>query len=101
MVRCVTDSLDLLQAYALFPQSFKDIIELLLPELRQRGLFWDDYEVPGGTYRENFYRKPGLKKSPSSHVSAKFRWHAGVPVEQHPMPEYVFSAQPIRVCDFV
>lgn len=33
-------------AYALFPQSFKDIIELLLPELRKRGLFWDDYAVP-------------------------------------------------------
>ncbi|KAB5582998.1 dibenzothiophene desulfurization enzyme A, partial [Coniochaeta sp. 2T2.1] len=30
-------------AYALFPQSFKDIIELLIPELRKRGMFWDDY----------------------------------------------------------
>ncbi|KAK8081187.1 Nitrilotriacetate monooxygenase component A/pristinamycin IIA synthase subunit A [Apiospora hydei] len=64
-------------AYALFPQSFKDIIELLLPELRRRGLFWDDYAVPSGTYRENLYREPGLKRSPPDHVSAKFRWQAG------------------------
>ncbi|KAK8052576.1 Dimethyl-sulfide monooxygenase [Apiospora rasikravindrae] len=74
-------------SYALFPQSFKDIIELLLPELRQRGLFWDDYAVPGGTYRENFYREPGLKRSPPDHVSSKFRWQAGVSAEDHPVPE--------------
>ncbi|KAK7996417.1 hypothetical protein PG989_004457 [Apiospora arundinis] len=74
-------------AYALFPQSFKDIIDLLLPELRQRGLFWDDYAVPGGTYRENFYREPGLKRSPPDHVSSKFRWLSGESAEAHPVPE--------------
>lgn len=75
------------QAYALFPQSFKDIIDLLLPELRRRGLFWDDYAVPGGTYRENLYREPGLKRSPPDHVSAKFRWQPGLSSEEHPVPE--------------
>ncbi|KAK8119657.1 Nitrilotriacetate monooxygenase component A/pristinamycin IIA synthase subunit A [Apiospora kogelbergensis] len=74
-------------AYALFPQSFKDIIEFLLPELRRRGLFWDGYTVPGGTYRENFYGEPGLKRSPSDHVSSKFRWLSGVSAESHPVPE--------------
>ncbi|KAK7955639.1 Nitrilotriacetate monooxygenase component A/pristinamycin IIA synthase subunit A [Apiospora aurea] len=74
-------------AYALFPQSFKNIIELLLQELRRRGLFWDDYAVPGGTYRENLYREPGLKRSPPDHLSAKFRWQAGVSTEDHPVPQ--------------
>jgi alkanesulfonate monooxygenase SsuD/methylene tetrahydromethanopterin reductase-like flavin-dependent oxidoreductase (luciferase family) len=74
-------------AYALFPQSFKDIIELLLPELRARGLFWDDYAVPGGTYRENFYGKPGQKGPLDEHVASKYRWKAGVDAKDHVIPE--------------
>ncbi|KAI2631985.1 Nitrilotriacetate monooxygenase component A/pristinamycin IIA synthase subunit A [Hypoxylon sp. NC1633] len=70
-------------AYALFPQSFKDIIELLIPELRSRGLFWDDYAVPGGTYRENFYQKRGQSGPLDEHIASSYRWKAGVPAEQH------------------
>ncbi|KAI1652159.1 Nitrilotriacetate monooxygenase component A/pristinamycin IIA synthase subunit A [Daldinia loculata] len=70
-------------AYVLFPQSFKDIVELLLPELRSRGLFWDDYAVPGGTYRENFYQKPGQTGPLDEHIASTYRWKAGVPSEQH------------------
>ncbi|KAJ0276478.1 hypothetical protein CBS470a_010766 [Colletotrichum nupharicola] len=74
-------------AYALFPQSFKDIIDLLLPELRRRGLFWDDYAVPGGTYRENFYRKKGQSGPLDEHVASSYRWKAGVPAEEAKIPE--------------
>ncbi|KAH9903592.1 dibenzothiophene desulfurization enzyme A [Xylariomycetidae sp. FL2044] len=74
-------------AYALFPQSFKDIIELLLPELQRRGLFWNDYAVAGGTYRENFYGKEGQKRAPDDHVAASFRWRAGVAASDHPIPD--------------
>lgn len=74
-------------AYALFPQSFKDIIDLLLPELRRRGLFWDDYAVPGGTYRENFYGQAGQKNPPKEHVAAGFHWKAGVAAADHKIPE--------------
>ncbi|KAI1210376.1 Nitrilotriacetate monooxygenase component A/pristinamycin IIA synthase subunit A [Annulohypoxylon truncatum] len=74
-------------AYALFPQSFKDIIELLLPELRRRGLFWDDYAVPGGTYRENFYQKPGQAGPLDEHIVSSYRWKAGVPPGEHVIPE--------------
>ncbi|KAI9802596.1 MAG: hypothetical protein M1833_001670 [Piccolia ochrophora] len=73
-------------AYALFPQSFKDIIEFLLPELRKRGLFWDDYVVPRGTYRENFYQKEGQKKPLDEHVASTYRWKAGVPRHEHNIP---------------
>ncbi|KAF9876605.1 xenobiotic compound [Colletotrichum karsti] len=74
-------------AYALFPQSFKDIIDLLIPELRRRGLFWDDYAVPGGTYRENFYRKKGQSGPLDEHVAASYRWKAGVSAEEAKIPE--------------
>ncbi|KAK3348769.1 luciferase-like domain-containing protein [Lasiosphaeria hispida] len=73
--------------YALFPQSFKDIGKLLLPELRKRGLFWDDYDVPGGTYRENFYGQKGQKHPPEGHVASTFQWKAGVPESEHAVPE--------------
>ncbi|KAH7368216.1 dibenzothiophene desulfurization enzyme A [Plectosphaerella cucumerina] len=74
-------------AYVLFPKSFQEISELLLPELRKRGLFWDDYAVPGGTYRENFYRRPGQKKTPDNHVASSYRWKEGVSAEEATIPE--------------
>ncbi|KAF2703623.1 Nitrilotriacetate monooxygenase component A/pristinamycin IIA synthase subunit A [Pleomassaria siparia CBS 279.74] len=70
-----------------FNMSFKDIIELLLPELRSRGLFWDDYAVPGGTYRENFYEKEGQKGPLSEHVASTYRWKAGIDAKDHVIPE--------------
>lgn len=74
------------QAYALFPQSFKDVIELLLPELRARGLFWDEYALPGGTYRENFYQKKGQTGPLDEHVASTYRWKAGVDAKDHSIP---------------
>ncbi|KAF3359662.1 hypothetical protein VdG1_05151 [Verticillium dahliae VDG1] len=73
-------------AYVLFPQSFEDIIELLLPELRKRGLFWDDYAVPAGTYRENFYRREGQKQPLDEHVAASYLWKEGVSAEDAVIP---------------
>ena len=63
-------------AYAIMPQTFTDVIELLLPELRKRGLFWDDYAVPGGTYRENLLKQPGQSEPLSSHPAEKYIWRA-------------------------
>lgn len=65
-------------AYTLFPSSFKDIITLLLPELRRRKLFWEDYAVPGGTYRENLYGVRGQSGPLHEHVASRYRWRAGV-----------------------
>ncbi|RDW64525.1 LLM class flavin-dependent oxidoreductase [Aspergillus mulundensis] len=72
-------------AYAIKPGSFQDIIDLLLPELRRRGLFHEDYAVPRGTYRENLYGRAGQSGPPADHPAAKYRWHAGV--EEHEIPE--------------
>ncbi|PWY84802.1 Nitrilotriacetate monooxygenase component A/pristinamycin IIA synthase subunit A [Aspergillus heteromorphus CBS 117.55] len=74
-------------AYAIKPGSFKDVIELLIPELRKRGLFWDDYAVNKGTYRENLYGKAGQSGPPADHPAAKYRWNAGVKAEEHVIPE--------------
>lgn len=64
-------------SYATLPGTFDDIIELLLPELQARGLFWKDYDVPGGTLRENYYGIPGQSRLPDDHVGTKYAWRAG------------------------
>jgi hypothetical protein len=61
------------------PQTFADVIELLIPELRRRGIFWDDYAVPGGTYRENLYERAGQAEPPSNHPAAAMIWRAPEP----------------------
>jgi hypothetical protein len=35
---------------------------------------WKDYAVPGGAFRENLRREPGVKRTPSTHPAAKFRY---------------------------
>jgi len=74
-------------AYAIKPGTFVDVIELLVPELCKRGLFWDDYAAPGGTFRENWYGKKGQLTPSDDHVAAKYRWKAGVGREDFNPPE--------------
>ncbi|KAG0160877.1 hypothetical protein PDIDSM_8409 [Penicillium digitatum] len=74
-------------AYAIKPGSFQDIIDLLIPELRKRGLFWDDYVVPKGTYRENLFRQPGQSGPHADHPASKYRWNAGVDASEAIIPE--------------
>ncbi|KAJ5998382.1 hypothetical protein N7451_006192 [Penicillium sp. IBT 35674x] len=74
-------------AYAVKPGSFKDVIDLLIPELRRRGLFWNDYAVQKGTYRENLNATPGQSGPRDDHPAAKYRWKAGVDAADHPVPE--------------
>jgi hypothetical protein len=56
------------------PESYEDLVELLVPVLQERGLMWKDYAVPGGTFRENVRRKAGEQLLPSTHPAAKFRY---------------------------
>lgn len=58
------------------PQSSHDIVELLIPELQKRGLFWKDYDVPGGTFRENLFG-PGQHKLRDDHYGHNFRFGNG------------------------
>lgn len=66
--------------YAISPGTFEDIVDKLIPVLRQRGLAWDDYPKEGLTFRENVFGSEG--EDPSfvrpSHPAYKLRWRAGV-----------------------
>lgn len=74
-------------SYASLPDTFDDIIELLLPELRRRGLFWEDYAVKGGTLRENMYGQRGLSRLPEAHTGAKYFWKEGQDVPPYSLEE--------------
>ncbi len=63
-------------AYISNPGSWVDIVELLVPELKKRGLMFDDYAVPGGTFRENLLRQPGQKTLRSDHYGSQFTFDA-------------------------
>lgn len=58
------------------PESFEDVVNLLVPELQKRGIYWSDYPVPGGTLRENVHSTPGKSLLPATHPGAKVRWDA-------------------------
>jgi hypothetical protein len=58
------------------PGSWEDIVELLVPELQKRGLYWDDYPAPGGTLRENMGNKFGKPLLADDHPGSKFKWNA-------------------------
>jgi alkanesulfonate monooxygenase SsuD/methylene tetrahydromethanopterin reductase-like flavin-dependent oxidoreductase (luciferase family) len=64
-------------SYASLPDTFDDVINLLLPELQRRGLFWSDYAVKGGTFRENMYGQKGQNRLPEAHPGAKYFWREG------------------------
>jgi FMN-dependent oxidoreductase (nitrilotriacetate monooxygenase family) len=74
-------------SYASIPETFDDIIEHLLPELRRRGLVWRDYAVPGGTLRENYLGVQGNKRLSDSHPGAKYFWKAGEEVPAYTKTE--------------
>jgi hypothetical protein len=64
-------------SYATIPGTFEDIIEFLLPELRKRGVFWEDYAAPGGTLRENYLGQEGQARLSETHPGARYFWKAG------------------------
>ncbi|KAF4464986.1 Nitrilotriacetate monooxygenase component A pristinamycin IIA synthase subunit A [Fusarium albosuccineum] len=74
--------------FATIPGTFDDIAELLVPELRKRGLVWEDYPVKGGTFRE-ILNGSGNSRLPGDHPGAEYAWRAGEDV-----PQYVKSSKP-------
>ncbi|CCH42861.1 Dibenzothiophene desulfurization enzyme A [Wickerhamomyces ciferrii] len=59
---------------SVFPESLEDIVEILIPELQKRGLFWYDYPVPNGTFRENLYQQKDHSFLPKDHPGYQYRW---------------------------
>jgi len=62
---------------------FKNIIKLLFPKLRSRELFWDDYAVLGGTYREDLYQKEEQKGLLDEHIGSTYRWKTSADAKDH------------------
>lgn len=62
----------------MFPETFENIVDLLIPELQRRGLAQKEYAVEGGTYREQVYREKGHTFVPEDHYPYGLRWKAGV-----------------------
>ncbi|ODQ59569.1 hypothetical protein WICANDRAFT_30536 [Wickerhamomyces anomalus NRRL Y-366-8] len=63
---------------SVYPEGLHDIVDLLVPELQKRGLFHLDYEVPGGTLRENLNGQKGQTFLAKDHPAYGLRWEAGV-----------------------
>jgi FMN-dependent oxidoreductase (nitrilotriacetate monooxygenase family) len=61
-------------AYVTTPGSHEDVVDLLVPELQRRGLMWDDYEVEGGTLRENLYSTKGMNELREDHYGHMFKY---------------------------
>jgi len=57
-------------AYATTPGTFKDFVDLVVPELQKRGLFKTEYEE--GTYREKLFGK-GQARLKDEHPGAAYR----------------------------
>jgi hypothetical protein len=58
------------------PDSYETPLELLVPELQRRGLMWNYYTAPGGTFGENLRGIPGQDHLPDHHLGTKFKWNA-------------------------
>ena len=72
------------------PKTYEDVVEMLVPELQKRGIFWSDYKVPGGTYRENFNARPGQAHPLPTHPAAELIWEPPSRVhKQHEEPTQV------------
>jgi hypothetical protein len=56
--------------YVQTPGTFEDVVELLVPELRKRGIYSPQNE--GGTMRESIYG-PGQRRLRDDHVGRTYR----------------------------
>lgn len=72
-------------AYAVLPETYEDIIEYLLPELRKRGLAAEDYPEASQengylTFREQLFGERTLDKS---HPAEPLTWHSNETRDEH------------------
>ena len=56
-------------AYAVTPGTFEDIVEFIIPELRKRGLYQEEYAQ--GTLRQKLFGKGD--RLPKEHIGSQYR----------------------------
>ncbi|KAF2786371.1 Nitrilotriacetate monooxygenase component A/pristinamycin IIA synthase subunit A [Melanomma pulvis-pyrius CBS 109.77] len=59
--------------YVTTPGSFEDVVDLLIPELRRRGIYPEQEEIEGLTAREKVYGK-GQKGLRSDHTGSRYKY---------------------------
>jgi alkanesulfonate monooxygenase SsuD/methylene tetrahydromethanopterin reductase-like flavin-dependent oxidoreductase (luciferase family) len=59
--------------YVTTPGSFEDVVDLLIPELRARGIYPEPEEIEGLTAREKIYGK-GQKGLRDDHLGSKYKY---------------------------
>lgn len=59
-------------SYAVSPGDFEDIVKWLLPELRARGVFWEEYAA--STTRENYFGDGLGPRLRDDHPGSKYKW---------------------------
>lgn len=59
--------------YVTTPGSFEDVVDLLVPELRRRGIYPEQKEIEGLTAREKVYGK-GQKGLRSDHTGSRYKY---------------------------
>lgn len=69
-------------ASAINPDSYDELIDLVIPKLKAKGLFWDDYPVPGGTLRENLTGVKGASHLGKHHPAYGYRWTSDLSREE-------------------
>jgi alkanesulfonate monooxygenase SsuD/methylene tetrahydromethanopterin reductase-like flavin-dependent oxidoreductase (luciferase family) len=74
-------------AYVSNPGSYEDVVDLLCPVLMKRGLMWEDYDVPQGTFRENLFGVKGQTKLRDDHYGSTFKWEKEIESESTPQIE--------------
>ncbi|KAH7629425.1 luciferase-like domain-containing protein [Sordaria sp. MPI-SDFR-AT-0083] len=68
-------------AYVTTPGTFEEVVDLLVPELRKRGIYKEEVEEEAWTAREKVYGR-GQKELRDDHVGRKYDWD--VYVEEEP-----------------
>jgi hypothetical protein len=64
-------------SYAINPGDFEDIIKYLWPELRKRGVFWDEYAA--ATTRENYLQDGRGPRLRDDHPGSALKWTTDEP----------------------
>ena len=72
----MTDAVNASEPARLTPETFTDVVDLVVPELQARGVYKRDYAP--GTLREKLYG-PGRARLPQTHPAARVRPRVGQP----------------------
>ncbi|KAF2638661.1 bacterial luciferase-like protein [Massarina eburnea CBS 473.64] len=63
-------------SYAVSPGDFGNVVRFLVPEMKRRGVFWDNVGAEGCTMRENYSGDGGGGRLRDDHHGSRYAWGA-------------------------